>query len=157
MNTRDNKNRVIDDGWINVLKNTFQINSKIVILRGNQIENIPQQKNQHPPLNKTVSLGTATPKESWKTDFLQKRHTFAAFSQIFNLKNSSKTESSNPSSCGKKDDNDATQIYTIFQNQQLGVNANENTINVPVYENPSSSKVDAKDVDHALSSDGDES
>ena len=157
MNTRDNKDRVIDDGWINVLKNTFQISSKIVMLRGNQIENIPQQKNQHPPLNKTVSSGTEMAKGSDKKDCLQKRHTFAAFSQIFTLKSSPKTENPKPSSREKNDDNDAIQIYTIFENQQLGSNLNENTIKVPADEHPCSSKIDAKDIDHALGSDGDES
>ena len=157
MNTRDNKNRVIDDGWINVLKNTFQISSKIVMPRGNQIENIPQQKNQHPPLNKSVSSDTTMVKENNKKDCIQKRHTFASISQISTLKSSPKTENPKPSSSGISDDNDAIQIYTIFENQQFGSNSNENTINVPADEHPCSRKIDAKDIDYDVGSNGDES
>ena len=157
MNTRDNKNRVIDEGWINVLKNTFQISSKIVMPRGNQIENIPQQKNQHPPLNKSVSSDTTMVKENNKKDCIQKRHTFASISQISTLKSSPKTENPKPSSSGKSDDNDALQIYTIFENQQFGSNSNENTINVPADEHPCSRKIDAKDIDYGVGSDGEAS
>ena len=157
MNTRNNKNRVIDDGWINVLKNTLQISSKIVMPRGNQIENIPQQKNQHPPLNKTVSSDTTMVKESDKKDCIQKRHTFASFSWMSTLKSSPKTENHKPSSSGIRDDNHAIRIYTIFENQQFGSKSNENTINVPADEHPCSSKIDAKDIDYDLGSDGDES
>ena len=123
MNTKDNKRRVIEDGWCGVFKNLFQICGKESPSNCNEIENMSHM---------TVREKTVYPDnvESINTDFRKK-----APLQCGTSNSRGNTLNSHANGHG---------IFTIFRDDNLTHPINENInmskLNMPMDEQPCSSR-----------------
>ena len=113
MNTHNNKERVIEDGWQNVFKNMFPNCGREAPSAENEIEHVPQSDIQ-PAAASFVKVSRTTEVKT-------------RIQAMVNPKSDSNGSSNN--------DNDI-QIPTIFRNQLSGSPMNENidmiTLNVPI-------------------------
>ena len=136
MNTKDNKSRVIEDGWKNVFKNVLCIDATKSPLSSYKIKGKPQ----------------------WCT-----RSTSSSLQKIpLKARRNNVIESPTRKliSDGINDNHKDLQIYTIFRNENLAVTKNDKvtipTLNVPIYDQPCSSKHDIENHISRLSYDSDE-
>ena len=113
MNTTNNKERVIEDGWQNVFKNMFPNCGSETPSAENEIDHVPQG-DIHPP-------ATSLFKES------RTKRVKTAIQAMATPK---------PASSGSSNNDNDIQISTIFRNQQSNSTMNENinmvTLNVPI-------------------------
>ena len=140
MNTSHNKDRIIEDGWNNVFNNVFRICCKKSPSIGNEIENIAQV-NVHPKPSMSDTLVSVKTKVNNKNDILEQN------------------VSNNAINSGNLIDNDL-RIFRIFGNRNIVSPVNDNInmvpLNVPIDEQPCSSKHGITNDDSNLSSDSED-
>ena len=131
MNTEHNKNRVVEDGWRNVLKNMFQICKSDLPLSDNEVENV-RQRNVQPT--------SSSAKDSSRPTVVKENN-----------------KQGKPMHNGRNSNDNDLKIFTIFRNPSIIESPiNLPTLNVPIYEEPCSSKHGVKSSDTNLSIDSDE-
>ena len=134
MNTTQNRHRIIEEGWINVLKNIFYIDRIQSLSVVNEMRNERRVKVfQRPSSSESVRV---RPKNITQND--------ATGSANHPKQVSNKT-----------DENEAFQIFTIFRNPIYNETQIPSAINVPIYDQPSSSKISADNHMEYGSSDSD--